>query len=213
MKADNLRGIAGVARVFIWIVLATALISALATVGWLVTYVADTGSPLLLATASITQVAMMLVFLLSVIPILIWIYRAHANLANAGLDGLRHSAGWAVASYFVPFANFVVPFGAMRELYNRSAGEPQEFGHISVGAVTSWWACQLGAVVVWIIVAVSALIDALPGVYLLTPFWARYAWTVLMLALLAGSAWFLQRIVREVTEAQQSLVNVAATFD
>lgn len=213
MKADNLRGIAGVARVFIWIVLATALVSALATIGWLVSYFADTGSAILLSTASISQIAMILVFLISAIPILIWIYRAHANLAAAGLGGLRHSPGWVVASYFVPFANFVVPFGAMRELYNRSAGEPEEFGHISVGVVTSWWACHLGAVVVWFIVAASALVDAIPGVYLLTPFWAIYAWTTLMLLLLTGSAWFLVRIVREVTEAQQSLVNVAATFD
>lgn len=213
MKTDNLQGLAGITRVFIWIVLVTAAISGLATIGWLVSYFTDTGSPLLLATAGFAQLAMVLVFLLSTVPFLIWVYRAHANLAKAGLTGLKHSPGWVIAGYLIPGLNFVMPFGAMRELHNRSAGEPEEFGHVTVSVVTSWWSCHIGAVIVWVIVAGSTIVDLLPGVYLLTPFWAIYAWTVLMLLFLAGSAWYLQRIVREVTEAQLSLVNVADTFD
>lgn len=213
MKAENLRGLAGLARAFIGIVLVLAVLAALGTIGWLASYFAGTGRPLLLTATTVAQIALTVLFLLSVVPMMLWLYRAHANLAEAGVPGLRHSPGWVIASYFVPGANVVVPFAAMRELHNRSMGEPEEFGHVSVGVVTSWWACHLGAVVVWLIIAVSAFIDLLPGVYLLTPFWALYAWTVLMLVLLAGSAWFLYRIVREVTDAQQSLVNVAATFD
>lgn len=213
MKTDNLHGLAAITRVFIWIVLVTAAIAGLATTGWLVSYFTDTGSPLLLATAGIAQFAMVLIFLLSTVPVLIWVYCAHANLVKAGLTGLKHSPGWVIAGYLIPGLNFVVPFGAMRELYNRSAGEPEEFGHVTVSAVTSWWSCHIGAVIVWVIVAGSTIVDLLPGVYLLTPFWAGYAWTVLLLLFVAGSAWYLQRIVREVTEAQQSLVNVAGTFD
>src|SRR5687768_12102237 len=41
-------------------------------------------------------------FLLAVVPIAGWIYRAHANLREAGLDQLRYSPGWTVGSYFVP---------------------------------------------------------------------------------------------------------------
>lgn len=213
MKSDNLRGLAGIARVFIWIVLAMAVLAALGTIVWLASYFAGTGRPLLLTATTLAQIALTVLFLLSVVPVMLWLYRAHANLAEAGLAGLRHSPGWVIASYVIPGVNLVVPFAAMRELHNRSAGEPEEFGHVSVGVVTSWWACHIGAVVVWLVIAVSAFIDLLPGVYLLTPFWALYAWTVLMLVLLAGSAWFLQRIVREVSEAQRSLVNVASTFD
>src|SRR5688500_9582042 len=61
----------------------------------------DTG-PLALAVGLVYMV-FTLVFVVSVIVVAMWIHRAHANLRDAGLDGLEFSPGWAVGWYFIPF--------------------------------------------------------------------------------------------------------------
>jgi predicted Zn finger-like uncharacterized protein len=40
----------------------------------------------------------------------IWNYRAYANLYLLSVDNLRYSPGWALTSWLLPYANFVVPF-------------------------------------------------------------------------------------------------------
>src|SRR5688500_15420075 len=93
-------------------------------------------------------VLLSLFFLIAAVPIAIWIYRAHANLREAGLDELKYSPGWSVGSYFVPLANLVIPLRAMRELHNRSHGEDSWQAHAPVADVSSWWSCHLAAVLV-----------------------------------------------------------------
>jgi hypothetical protein len=50
-----------------------------------------------------------------------WLYRAHNNLRvfdpSVRLD---HSAGLAVGSFFIPFANLVIPYRAVREVWQKS---------------------------------------------------------------------------------------------
>ena len=60
------------------------------------------------------------VFVLSGIFILMWIYKAHKNAIEYGLNK-KFTAGWAVGSFFVPFINLFRPFQAMVELYTCSA--------------------------------------------------------------------------------------------
>lgn len=211
MNGDNLRTIAAIARAFAWIVLTCAGLSVLSTVGWIA---GGTSEPnrILIIIVGLSSLLVWLAFVLSIVPVLMWVFRAHANLAAAGLDGLSRQPGWVAASYFVPVANFFVPFLGMRELYNRSAGEPAEFADASVGPVASWWACHMAAVLTSAVVTISTLIDAVPGIYVTTPAWADIGISVLSTVLLAGSAWFLQQIIAEVTAMQRGLVNVAATF-
>lgn len=219
MNGENLRGLSTVARAMVWIVVGVALVYALATLGWLATYYSDTGSnPVILMSTTALGVLLIPAFLLSVVPILIWIYRAHSNLRREKLDGLQFVPGWVIASYFIPLVNLVIPFLAMRELYNRSMGEPAEFANISAGDVTSWWSCHVAAVFVYMIVMLTGMVDALRlvgislGFIFTTPFWANMILTVFAMLLLAGSGWFLQKIIASVTEAQQMGVNVEATF-
>lgn len=58
--------------------------------------------------------------IISAIAVAMWIHRAHANLYLFGMDGLEFTPGWSVGWFFIPFANLVMPFRAMKELWNRS---------------------------------------------------------------------------------------------
>jgi hypothetical protein len=97
----------------------------------------DTG-PLALAVG-LVYMAFTLVFVVSVIVVAMWLHRAHANLRDAGLDGLEFSPGWAVGWYFIPFANLFMPFQAMRELWNSSHGQADVFGGEAPSEVKVWW--------------------------------------------------------------------------
>lgn len=59
---------------------------------------------------------------------LLWQHRAHANLRALGVPGLRFSPGWAVGWWFVPLANLVMPYLAVRELWRASTAGPLASG-------------------------------------------------------------------------------------
>src|SRR5688572_27392345 len=115
-------------------------------------------SPVLALTLGATNVLVGLFLLVATVPVIGWIYRAHANLHEAGLDELRYSPRWSVGSFFVPLVNLVVPFRAMRELHNRSHGEGPWQAATPVGDVTSWWACLLAATAVSTVAAMVAFL-------------------------------------------------------
>lgn len=67
-----------------------------------------------------------IIYLTTVVFFLVWLYRAHDNLrALAPTSRLDYSPGWAVGSFFIPFANLVVPYRAVREVWQNS-GPPEE---------------------------------------------------------------------------------------
>lgn len=72
----------------------------------------------------------------TVVVWLVWQYHATANLWSRGVADLRFTPGWAVGWWFVPFANLVMPYRAMRELDRRStrSGQPR-----SNGSLLRWW--------------------------------------------------------------------------
>src|SRR5687767_1529604 len=88
--------------------------------------IAVDAGPLALAIG-LAYMAFTLVFVASVVVVAMWIHRAHANLRDAGTDGLEFTPGWAVGWYFIPFANLIKPFQAMRELWNASHGQADVF--------------------------------------------------------------------------------------
>lgn len=77
---------------------------------------------------------------------LIWQHRSQSNLPTLGVQGLRFTPTWAVAWWLIPFANFVMPFQTMSELYRSS--DPQtgaiDWKASPVPAFFGvWWACWL----------------------------------------------------------------------
>jgi hypothetical protein len=67
---------------------------------------------------------------------LVWQHHATANLWARGVPNLRVTPGWAVGWWFVPFANLVMPYRAMRELERRSTRSGQSR---SSGPLLPWW--------------------------------------------------------------------------
>jgi hypothetical protein len=165
-------------------------------------------SPILAYVLGATQLLLGVFFLLAAIPISVWICRAHANLKEARLGELRFSPGWSVGCFFVPLANFVIPFWAMRELHNRSHGSGPWIAAESVADVTSWWTCHIAALVVSSVTTFVALLATVPNLYVVQPPGVNTGLVLFSLVLLAGSAFFLFRTIGAVTEAQRQLLHL-----
>ncbi|WP_271077344.1 DUF4328 domain-containing protein [Aurantiacibacter sp. MUD61] len=145
----------------------------------------------------------LLAFGVAIVVTALWVYRAHANLHEARLAGLNYNPGWATASFFVPLVNTYLPFVSTRELFNRSHGESDWHAKSDVGDVTSWVACNWGALVVFSAAVTYIAIDSIPGVHVMLPPAAFVGLFILLYLLMLGSAWFMMQIIRKVTAAQQ----------
>lgn len=213
MPADNLRVLSLIIVIMAGAVLALSLLSALGLSGWLIAYTQQAESPLVLTITGVANLLNNIIYLASIIPVLIWIYLAHSNLRKAGLSGLRNSPAWATFSFLVPFANLYFPFVAMKELANRSAGEPEELADADVEDVTALWGCFVGSMFLTTIVVFTTFLDAIPGVFMTTPFWANPVLTILAQILTAGAAFFLIKLVRSITEAQRNGISDLSVFE
>ncbi len=174
---------------------------------------AGTPSPDLYGLIVLNNALLAGLFFISIFPVAIWVYRVNANLREAGLTELRYSPGWAVGSFFVPLANLVVPFMAMRRLHNRSFGEDPINADIPVADVTSWWSCHITAALVLTFTTGTFLFNFIPGIWLTTPPAADTGLNIMGFALLAGSGWFLTRIIGAITAAQAQGLGAAAVFE
>lgn len=203
----KLEGRAKLATIALWVF---AGVTALTGVGGVlqllgvVDIAVDTG-PLAMALVAI-YLGYTVVFLVSVVVVAMWIYRAHANLAEVGTEGLEFSPGWAIGWFFVPFANLFKPFQAMRELWTASHAEPDSFGAPAPAEVATWW----GAWIVGnILSSISTRIELMGG-----DGGAGVA-TIVDLAgaaALIAAAVLLVRIIAGVTAAQRGGSSAVAVF-
>jgi hypothetical protein len=87
------------------------------------------------------------VYIATVVVFLMWLYRAYENLPSFGIprSDIKYSSGWAVGSFFIPFVSLVVPYRAVKELWNKSVPHAHRmFGDLSVpGFFPLWWAVWL----------------------------------------------------------------------
>ncbi len=87
---------------------------------------------------SAVVIVQLLTLLVTGIVWLIWQHRGQANLVATRVSALRFTPGWAVGWWFVPFANLVMPFQTMRELWKASGGE-EDWRHSRTWPVIGWW--------------------------------------------------------------------------
>lgn len=65
------------------------------------------------------------IYLATVIAFVMWLYRAYTNLrAFDPSRPLDNSPGWAVGSFFIPFVCLIVPYRAVKEVWQKS-GPPE----------------------------------------------------------------------------------------
>ena len=111
---------------------------------------AETDDPLTLAWGLFAiglAVVEIVVYIATVVFFLMWVYRDRENLTAFGVEKrqLQYSSGWAVGSFFVPFVNLVVPYRAMKELWQKSVPNSSSmFSELSPpGFFPLWWAAWL----------------------------------------------------------------------
>ena len=135
-----------------------------------------------------------------------WNYRSYANLEAMNVVDRRTTPGWAVGWYFVPFANLVMPFRVMKDLYNGSQGVPVQ---TSASVVNSWW-------VLWLMsLALAIASDAMMESFFdsqTTAKMMRQAVVVMIIAEAAAiyAALMAIKIVTDVTDAQERFYEQAA---
>lgn len=98
-----------------------------------------------------------LAFWPTVVIYFMWLYRASRNLRLLQADGVSHTPGWAVLSYFVPFANLFRPYMQMQDIWR--ASDPE---HIDHGR--AWQKCPPAKIIgAWWISLILASVVALVG--------------------------------------------------
>lgn len=106
------------------------------------TFALDSYTSVILSSAETFDRAIIGFYILTLAVFGRWIYVAGRNLRAAGLDGLQFTPASRIWWFAVPFANFVMPFRGMRELWNASHGEADYA--VNHWLVTGWWALWLG---------------------------------------------------------------------
>ncbi len=64
----------------------------------------------------------LVVYVALFVAFLLWLYRATKNVPALGNPHSRveYTPGWAVGSFFIPFANLYMPYKAVREVWGKS---------------------------------------------------------------------------------------------
>ncbi len=147
--------------------------------------------------------------LLNIITVIIfamWIYRAAANVIAAIITGFDFTPGWAVGWYFVPFANLVQPFLAMRQIWNAShfGGSDLDRGD---PILTLWWTAWLTSNITANISMQLAWRSTSADMYDVS-LYLGIASSILSLVLVVVG----MRLVERITEAQRDRLSSAHIF-
>jgi hypothetical protein len=86
-----------------------------------------------------------------------WIHRAGKNLIAAGCEGLEFTPAARIWWFAVPFANLIMPYRGMRELWNASRGET--FYGKDHPILIAWWAAWLAGGLLSVLSRVGAIDD------------------------------------------------------
>jgi hypothetical protein len=144
MTEDNNAALRSRTRLVVIAILAVIILETLVVFGQLAEFagVVDiaTGVDSLTLLVSLIYMAYLVAMLICIVLVCMWIHRAHANLHEGGIEGLEFTPGWAVGWYFIPFANLVKPYGAMRELWHASHGATGDFAAPAPSLINYWWA-------------------------------------------------------------------------
>lgn len=161
--------------------------------------------------AVVAAIALLVSGLGFLVAAMIWVWRAHGNLFEAGVR-TRYGPGKAIAAYLVPAVNLILPFEAMRELYNRSHGEPEDFAHSTVEDVTAWWTSVVVGLLIFSAMIVKFMLDAGTSLIIMTPIWMEFTIIAFALILLLLAAYLFSGLARKITAAQhEHLHEIAAS--
>jgi len=139
---------ANVASVMLGVVGVVLVVSAahwLAGVGLMQNIYTTTDSELIAfdATSTTISIVYLVAYVIAAIAFLAWLSRAIDNVPRMGAGQPRIGPRWSIGWWFIPLANFVMPYRAVRDLDRRmrlpSGGRGAPVGW--------WWALWLGALI------------------------------------------------------------------
>lgn len=90
------------------------------------------------ARQGIVGIIQFIIFVVSGILILKWIFRANYNARQLGASEMVFTPGWSIGWYFIPIANLWKPYQAMKEIWKASSN-PQSWSSQSVSSLLPWW--------------------------------------------------------------------------
>ena len=124
-------------------------------------------------------------FLAAAVLFLMWKYRAAANAAILDPAGMKYSPAMCAGSYFIPFANLVIPCWAMADISRVSTGDRR--------GVALWWTTQVLSFFLGGAAALRAGESPVPG-------WLEHA----VVAWDTAAFFIAWRLVMRITRGQES---------
>lgn len=112
--------------------------------------------------SGIVGILWLVIFIIMSILFLMWFRRAYYNLHQLK-NNLSYTDGWAVGSWFLPFANWVLPYRIMKEIYDSTRNLFIQRGDIQpklpTNFVTIWWTFSIISSVVNYFVFRASMLD------------------------------------------------------
>ncbi len=87
---------------------------------------------------AIISLVYIVVFIVSGILILKWIYRANYNARQLGAKEMQFTPGWSIGWYFIPITSLWKPYQAMKEIW-KASHSPDDWRNASVSSILPWW--------------------------------------------------------------------------
>lgn len=100
----------------------------------------------------LVALATLFIFISLVIAFCVWLHRTSKNLPALGnsKSKIEYTSGWAVGSFFVPFVNLVVPYKAIKEIWEKSDPSIRTDEEFMFAAPSSAPPLLLGWWIVWL---------------------------------------------------------------
>jgi hypothetical protein len=84
-----------------------------------------------------------IIFIISGIVILRWLYKANQNAHQLGAKNMQFTPAWSIGWYFIPLALLFKPYQAMKELWQTSI-KPSDWYKVAINNIIPiWWALFL----------------------------------------------------------------------
>ena len=135
-----------------------------------------------------------------------WVWRAYRNLEIAGMR-LKRSAGSAIATFLIPLLNLVLPPETMRELQNRSNGEPPEHAHAQSDDVRAWFFSYFAGLIILTLVLIKFTNNATKFYKIVTPYWMDVIVLSLGVSLVLLASVLFAFLARKITLSQELLLS------
>lgn len=159
---------------------------------WLVALLAGGALGVALPSEDVITVLDVGLAIVALVGFLVWKWAAYKAAMQMSPEPLETTPGWAVGSYFIPFANLWLPYARMREIQQTAEADTIGLdGEASRGLIVLWW-------IVWIVAPIlTRITDAADPTYE-TPLW------LIAIGLVVASSALTILVVYRMNEEQQA---------